>query len=67
MGKGVKKRRSVEEEGVWKNLLKMFSYIRVLNSITLVDLLVAYRLQKASLWPEGINLISWAGWAVWVG
>lgn len=54
MGRRVKKGRSVEEEGVWNNLLKVFGYIRV---ITLLYLLVAYRLKRASLWPEGINLI----------
>lgn len=49
MGKRVKKGGSMEQEGVLKNLLKVLSYIRVINSITLLDLWVACRLQKANL------------------
>lgn len=63
MGKRVKDGGSVEQKGVLKNLLKVLSYIRAINSITLLDLWVACRLQKASLRPGGhpSDFLSWLG------
>lgn len=71
MGKRVKEGGSMEQEGVLKNLLKVLSYIRVINSITLLDLWVACRLQKASLWPRGASiwfpeLPGQCGWGKWM-
>lgn len=43
MGKGVEG-GSTAQEGALKDLLRVLSYIKVMNSITLVDLCMACRL-----------------------
>lgn len=50
-----------------KNLLKVVSFIRVVNSTTLLDSWMACRLQNASLWLKGASVwfLELAGQCVW--
>lgn len=65
MEKRVKEAKSEEEEAEnsEKNLRNVFSYVRAVNPITLLDLRVACRLQIASIWPGG----HWSEFPSWLG